>query len=170
MNNTFAVCGNGTFGANCEERCSPNCAGTNQTCDPLSGRCLNGCVSWFGGDMCDINILLIVGIVLAIAAVGLFILLGLYFRNHWSKEQEQGVHKEITFIEPSSQADSDEHVKKRRSFDKRTDTSIGSSYVSSHAATSKSLYSSEVTTSSYESSVDPFELLEEEEEISTLRR
>ena len=47
-----AACTNNTFGANCLEKCSPNCGGLNNACDNFNGFCFNGCDDGYLGERC----------------------------------------------------------------------------------------------------------------------
>ncbi|KAK3772808.1 hypothetical protein RRG08_000288 [Elysia crispata] len=49
---TYAACTNNTFGANCLEKCSPNCGGLNNACDNFNGFCFNGCDDGYLGERC----------------------------------------------------------------------------------------------------------------------
>ncbi|KAK3799879.1 hypothetical protein RRG08_000275 [Elysia crispata] len=49
---TYAACTNNTFGANCLEKCSPNCGGLNNACDNFNGFCFNGCDDGYLGKRC----------------------------------------------------------------------------------------------------------------------
>jgi hypothetical protein len=47
------VCNAGSYGHNCVEKCSENCAGGQENCDPISGRCRLGCKAGWIGQLCD---------------------------------------------------------------------------------------------------------------------
>ncbi|KAK3717499.1 hypothetical protein RRG08_063116 [Elysia crispata] len=49
----FPACAENTFGANCLEKCSETCHGTNNTCDNFTGFCNFGCVDGYGGERCE---------------------------------------------------------------------------------------------------------------------
>lgn len=50
------ICVNSTWGRNCQNLCSPYCAGSLKLCEPASGKCLNGCMAGYRGDRCDTEI------------------------------------------------------------------------------------------------------------------
>ncbi|RUS87711.1 hypothetical protein EGW08_004552, partial [Elysia chlorotica] len=46
-------CSNNTYGENCLESCSINCAGADNACNHVNGSCLQGCVDGYGGETCE---------------------------------------------------------------------------------------------------------------------
>ena len=50
----FVECSPGTYGYNCSKSCG-HCLGTSE-CDPIDGRCINGCEpGWQPTPQCDIG-------------------------------------------------------------------------------------------------------------------
>ena len=47
------ACDQRTYGENCSEICSPNCAGLDQACDNVNGSCISGCDVGYQGEKCD---------------------------------------------------------------------------------------------------------------------
>ena len=47
------ACDQRTYGENCSEICSPNCAGLDQACDNVNGSCISGCDNGYVGEKCD---------------------------------------------------------------------------------------------------------------------
>ena len=45
------ACSRGTYGLNCRKRCSSNCK--HQTCNPVSGKCNDGCIPGRKGGKCN---------------------------------------------------------------------------------------------------------------------
>ena len=47
------VCEDNTYGPNCVKKCSPYCAGANNSCDRFDGSCVYGCIDGYFGDFCE---------------------------------------------------------------------------------------------------------------------
>ena len=47
------ACSFNTFGVNCSNKCSDNCAGPNKACHSFSGFCTSGCGDGYQGGRCQ---------------------------------------------------------------------------------------------------------------------
>lgn len=49
----ISACMAGTWGVECQQNCSENCARGNLECDRRDGTCIGGCLPGFYGDLCE---------------------------------------------------------------------------------------------------------------------